>query len=133
MKRKQGKNEGLFFCDFIAEKEASGLSKQSIINYKKVYASYKAKTNRKISQSSISNWIHKMISKKMNPISINFYIAQMKVFVNWLIKNGYCDAFEINLIKTQEPQMKTLSDEEIAELKEIYATIEVAFNKYLTV
>lgn len=118
MKRKQGKNEGLFFCDFIAEKEASGLSKQSIINYKKVYAAYKAQTNRKISQISISNWIHKMISKKMNPISINFYIAQMKVFVNWLIKNGYCDAFEISLIKTQEPQLKTLSDEEIEILLE---------------
>ena len=59
-----------------------------------------------------------MISKKMNPISINFYIAQMKVFVNWLIKNGYCDAFEISLIKTQEPQLKTLSDEEIEILLE---------------
>lgn len=49
MKRKQGKNEGLFFCDFITEKEASGLSKQSIINYKKVYAAYKSKTTRKLS------------------------------------------------------------------------------------
>ena len=114
MKRKQGKNEGLFFCDFIAEKEASGLSKQ----YKKVYAAFKSQTTRNLSQSSVSAWIYKMIHKKMNPISINFYIAQIKVFVNWLIKNGYCEAFEINLIKTQEPQMKTLSDEEVEILLE---------------
>lgn len=118
MKRKQGKNEGLFFCDFIAEKEASGLSKQSIINYKKVYAIFKHQMNRKICYDSVSRWIRKLIDKGMNPISINFYITQLKVFVNWLIKIGYCEPFEISNIKTQEAQIKTLSDEEIEKLLE---------------
>lgn len=59
-----------------------------------------------------------MMDKGMNPISINLYITQLKVFVNWLIKNGYCDHFEINNIKTQEGQIKTLSDEEIDKLLE---------------
>ena len=89
-----------------------------LLTTKKVYAAYKSQTNRKISKSSISNWIHKMIHKGMNPISINFYITQIKVFANWLIKNEYCEPFEIKLIKTQEAQIKTLSDEEVEMLLE---------------
>lgn len=57
-----------------------------------------------------------MIDSGMNPISINFYISQIRVFVYWLVKNGHCERFDIKKIKTQEPQLKTLSDEEITTL-----------------
>ena len=108
IKRKQTDDEGLLFYEFIVEKESSGLSKKSIKNYKEVYSLYVKEVGKKISSESITNWIHKMIDSGKNPISINYYICQIRVFAYWLIKSGHCEAFEIKKIKTQEPQLKTI-------------------------
>lgn len=113
VKRKHTNDEGLLFCDFVVEKEASGLSKKSIDNYKEVYARFVHEVGQKISKNSIYQWVHMLISSGMNPISINYYINQIRVFVNWLISNGYCESFEIKKIKTQQPQIKTISEEDI--------------------
>ena len=80
IKRIQSDYESLFFCDFVSEKEALGLSKQTIDNYKQVYDLFRRQTGQKISQDSISKWVHMMIKGDMNPITINYYIGQLKVF-----------------------------------------------------
>ena len=118
IKLRRHDNECLLFFDFISEKEAYGLSKQSIENYKKVYDAFRHQMGQNITQESINKWIHMMINKCMNPISINFYISQIRVFAYWLIKNGYCKEFEIKKIKTQEPQVKTIPDNDVKILLE---------------
>ena len=118
VKRKQADNEVLFFLNFIAEKEASGLSKKSVDNYKEVYSRFTKEIGEKISKESINKWIHMMIKNEMNPISINYYINQIRVFSYWLMNNGYIDKFEIKKLKTQEPQLKTISEEEMVVLLE---------------
>ena len=40
VKQKHANNEAILFCDFVVEKEASGLSKKSIDNCKDVYARF---------------------------------------------------------------------------------------------
>ena len=112
------RDEGLLFCEFINEKEAIGLSKQSITNYKKVYKIFVKQIGKKIDKNSFEKWVHMMIYSGMNSISINFYITQLKVFVNWLIQYGYCEPFVIKKIRTQEPPLKILNDEEIGLLLE---------------
>lgn len=113
IKRKHTNDEGLLFCDFIAEKEASGLSKKSIQNYIDVYKRFKREMNSNISKESIQFWIKNYVESGMNPISINFYINQIKVFANWLMSNGFIEAFVIKPLKHQESQIKTLTDDEL--------------------
>ena len=118
IKRKHTNDEGLFFYEFVSEKEASGLSKKSIQNYKDVYARFVREQGQPITKNSVNSWIRSMQQNGMNPISINFYIVQLRVFANWMMKSGYCEYFVIKKIKTQEPQIKTIPDNEVAILLE---------------
>ena len=113
IQKRHTSNEGFLFADFIAEKEASGLSKKSIQNYRDVYDRFVKEIGQKISKESIQQWVHLLLSKKMNHISINYYLNQIRVFANWLIENGYCKSFVIKKIKSQEPQIKTIPDDDI--------------------
>ena len=98
VKLKSTVNEVIFFKNFIVEKEALGLSKKSIENYKKVYSKFTKDIGEKISKESISKWIQMMMSSDMNSISVNFYIVQIRVFAYWLMNNGYCERFVIKKI-----------------------------------
>ena len=118
VKRKYANSEAFLLADFIAEKEASGLSKKSIQNYEKVHARYVHEIGKPLSKKSINEWIHLMFSHKMNPISINFYINQIRVFAYWLMSKGYLERFEIKKLKTQEPPVRIVSDEDISVLLE---------------
>ena len=95
------------------EKEASGLSKKSIKNYKDVYDRYTRDVGQPISKNSVNNWIHLLLERGMNPISINYYINQIRVFSYWLIENNYIESFTIRKIKTQEPQIKTIPEQDV--------------------
>lgn len=118
VKRKHANSEAFYFADFIAEKEASGLSKKSIQNYVDVRLKYMREIGKTLSEENIKEWVHMMLSNKMNPISINFYINQIRVYAYWLMSKGYLKEFEIKKLKTQEPQIKTISDEDIQILLE---------------
>jgi len=118
VKRKHANSEAFYFADFIAEKEASGLSKKSIQNYIDVHSKYIREVGNTLSEETIKEWVHTMLSNKMNPISINFYINQIRVYAYWLMNKGYLNGFEIKKLKTQEPQIKTITDEDIRKLLE---------------
>lgn len=118
VKRKHANSEAFLFADFIAEKEASGLSKKSIQNYETVHSRYLREIGKPLSKKTINDWVHLMFVNKMNPISINFYINQIRVYAFWLMNKGYLERFEIKKLKTQEPPIKIVSDEDIAKLLE---------------
>ena len=87
IKRKIINDETLLFVDSIVEKEASGLSKKSVQNYREVYERFRHEINDKLSKESINKWVQSLIKKGMNPISINYFITQIRVFAYWLIEN----------------------------------------------
>lgn len=118
IKRKLTFDLDLLFCEFLAEKETLGLSKRTLQNYESSYKKYVSEIGKTISKESIEKWIKSLIDKKMNPISINHYVTHLRVFAYWFMNKGYCRPFVVKKIKTQEPQLKTLSDEEIVVLLE---------------
>lgn len=113
IKRKHIDNTGLLFCDFIAEKEAEGLSKKSLDNYREVFHRYTLEIGKPLSKESITEWVKKFVDNGTNPISINFYLNQIRVFVNWLSKNGHIKPFVIKKMKCQEAQIKVFTDDEM--------------------
>ena len=118
IRRKIDRNESILFSDFIVEKEAHGLALKSIENYKKVYERYCKEIGEDITEKSVLKWIKYLKDKKIDTISINFYIVQLRVFAYWLMKHGYLDGFEIKKLKAQEPQVKTIPEEDILVLLE---------------
>ena len=104
---------GLLFCNFIAEKEACGLSKKTIENYKESYFRYCKEIGLDISKDLIQKWVQLFLAKGMNHISINHYLNHLRVFVYWLMDNDYIERFEIKSLKNQEPQLKTFTDDEL--------------------
>lgn len=114
--RKNLEDSTFLFTEFISEKIALGLSSSSIANYEEVHRRFKQEMNMPISRESIQSWIHLLIGKKMNPISINFYLVQIRVYAYWLMKNGHIELFVIKLLKSQEPGLKTISDEDLLKL-----------------
>ena len=104
---------GLLFCDFITEKEASGLSNKSIQNYKEAYHRYCKEIGPSIDKESVQKWVQFLLSKSMNHISINHYLNHLRVFAYWLMKNESIERFEIKPLKSQEAKLKTFSDDEL--------------------
>jgi integrase/recombinase XerD len=114
--RKILEDSNFLFSEFISEKIALGLSSSSIANYEVVHRRFKQEINLPISKDSIQSWIHLLINKGMNPISINFYLVQIRVYAYWLMANEHIDRFTIKTLKRQEPGLKTISDEELLKL-----------------
>jgi integrase/recombinase XerD len=114
--RKNIEDSTFLFAEFIAEKIAQGLSNSSISNYEVVHKRYMKEMKVPISKESIQDWIHLLLNKKMNVISINFYVVQLRVFAYWLMENHHIDKFIIKTLKSQEPGLKTITDEDLLKL-----------------
>ncbi len=114
--RKNVEDSTFLFSEFISEKIALGLSSSSIKNYKVVHKRYMQEMKVSVSKQSIQDWIHLLLSKKMKPISINFYLVQIRVYAYWLMANEHIDRFTIKTFKRQEPGLKTISDEALLKL-----------------
>lgn len=128
---KISEDSSFLFSLFIDEKESNGLSPKSIKNYKDVFARYQKEINKPISKESIQEWIHFLLSRKMNPISINFYIVQIRTYAYWLMNNGHIQRFHIKPLKKQEPQLKVFSNEDLLKLLEKPST-KASFPTYRT-
>ena len=97
--RKNVEDSTLFFSEFISEKIALGLSSSSIDNYEVVHKRFLQEMKVPISKQSIQDWIQLLLSKKMKPISINFYLVQIRVYAYWLMANEHIDRFTIKTLK----------------------------------
>ncbi len=118
IKRKHTNKEGLFFYDFLSEKESSGLSKKTLQNYLESYLRFKREVGKAINEDSIKEWTIKMLSESMNAISINYYLRHIKVFVNWLSRKGLIEKIKIDTLRNQESQLKIVTDNELEVLCE---------------
>lgn len=112
------------FEDFIAEKEAHGISPATIRCYRQSFNKFidfigNDITGNTIKQASIFKWIGTMRQDEISHNSINHYLRDVRTFLYWCMKSdrGYITpSFEIREIRGQEEPPKTYSDDEQEEL-----------------
>lgn len=107
---------------YIQEKEANGLSANTIRNYNlswKVFSDYANLTYpSELTQDLIYAWFGHMRKEEIAPASQNHYARDIRAFINWLAKNDYCQKVEIKEVRAQEEQPKFYKDEDLALLLE---------------
>lgn len=116
------------FEEFIVEKQAHNLSADTLRNYNLSYNLFyefhnftEDTTTDEISQSHFYKWINTMKLEGVKPVSINSYLRNMRVFLNWCMDadRKYIDPpFKIEMLEKQEEPPKHFTDEEISALLE---------------
>ena len=112
--------------EFIIEKKVNNLVQESIDCYIKCFRKLMRFLEPKnivncneITESVINQWILSMKENEdIKDITINHYISNTRVFLNWLIEKGCCDDFPIKLLKLQEETVITYTDDELNTLLE---------------
>lgn len=111
------------FHSFIEDKQARNLSKTSIIDYEdsfRYFMNYfgfdEYTPIHEINESMFKQWTRDMLERDIRPSSINRYLRDCKVFVNWCINNAllFLPSFKIDMVKGQEGTVKAFPDDDIA-------------------
>lgn len=97
-----------------------GVQKPTLENYEVTYAVFLRDTGlsesspiRFITEEVVVSWINLMKANNVRLSSINHYISDIRVFLNWCMKQDYIRKFKISLIKGQESIMRYYTDEEL--------------------
>lgn len=112
------------FIDFIREKKINNLSEYSIIAYENCYKKLLSFIGenllcKDITEKVIQDWTFEMLENEdIKHITINYYLRNSKVFLNWCMDRGYIEDFKIKLLKGQEETIKVFTDEEVKLLLE---------------
>ena len=109
------------FEEFIIEKEAHNLAKDTIDNYKtsfKIFCNFYSiddfTTLEVIEPSLFYKWINTMKQNDVKPTTINHYLRDTRAFFYWCMRRGYIEEdFKIEMVKGQEEQLKLFSDDEL--------------------
>lgn len=115
------------FDDFIAEKVALGLSKDTLRNYKQSFKQFmvfndfdETEKTDSIDKNIFFHWIGDMRLEGVRDTSINHYLRDLRAFCYWCMEDGrnYITPFKIEMVKIQEEDYKDkmFSDEEIDKL-----------------
>ena len=132
MKHKLRKNNndsaapiGEVFAEFIAQKEAQGLSNSSLRNYKQSYGYFLDFHDitddtpiTSIQPKHFFQWMNTLRLDGVRYTSINHYLRDCRAFFYWAMEHHYIEEFSIELMKGQEELPKMFSDEDIAKLLE---------------
>jgi integrase/recombinase XerD len=108
------------FEDFIAEKEAHGLSPATITGYRGSFEKFKGfmgdnNTGDTINETSIFKWIGTMRNDGIKHTSINHYLRDVRAFLYWCmdISREYISPpFKITQVKGQDEGLKLFTEEE---------------------
>lgn len=109
------------FEEFIQEKEASGLSKSTVRNYKQSYEMFYKYSEfdgntliDDIDIRMIYKWTTHMRENEVRPQSINHYLRDLRTFFNWCAENERIqEPLKIKEVKAQDELMKMYPDEDI--------------------
>lgn len=111
------------FQSFIEDKQARNLSKTSLIDYEDSFRYFMNYFNfdeytplYQVNEQMFKKWTLDMLQRDISPSSINRYLRDCKVFVNWCINNAllFLPSFKIDMVKGQEGVVKAFPDEDIA-------------------
>lgn len=110
------------FEEFMEERQAANLSKDTLRNYQKSYDLFYNYHNlnstsllEQIDMSMFYKWINHMKQNEIRPQSINHYLRDLRSFFNWCNRNKDTD-IHIKEIEAQEDLPKMYSDDDIQTL-----------------
>ena len=133
-KRKVGMNNekhvvsiGEAFEYFILDKQAKNLSSYSIRNYKQAYECFlhieldddDSLDISELYKLYVDQWKATMIQSDMRYATINTFIGNFRVFLNWCMEDERKliePRYKVELIKGQEPLPKIFTDDEVEAL-----------------
>lgn len=109
------------FQQFLEDKQAHNLSKASLWDYEDSfrylmnYGNFDETTPLSdVTTSLFKKWTIDMLERDLKPTSINRYLRDCKVFLNWCIKNALLfTEVQIDMVKGQEAGIKNFSDEDL--------------------
>lgn len=111
------------FMEFIEEKQCKNLAAKSILDYEKTFYAFMNHFNfdeytpvSVITEDIYRKWTKSMLERELKPNSINRYLGDARVFVNWLYNkpNPYIyTPIKINLVQGQDTGVKAFPDDEL--------------------
>lgn len=109
------------FQDFIEDKQAHNLSKSSMQDYEDSFryfmnfCQFDEYTPLYIVNSDLfKKWTIDLLDRDIKPTSINRYLRDCKVFLNWCLNNALIyNEIQIDAVKGQEEPIKCFSDDDL--------------------
>lgn len=116
------------FDEYIMEKEARNLSPKTLRNYQDTFSVFmnfnefdRDTEAEEVTQKHIYHWIGTMKQSGVKPTSINHYLRDMRAFLYWCMDEDRAyisKRFKVQMVESQEEQLKLFTDEELALLLE---------------
>lgn len=110
------------FQDFLEDKKSHNLSKSSMQDYEDSfryfmnYCQFDQYTPlHEVNSEIFKKWTIDMLDRDIRPTSINRYLRDCKVFLNWCLNNALIyDEIKIDAVKGQEEPIKCFSDDDLS-------------------
>ena len=117
MKVQRNSTEDLstWFQEFLEEKKFEGVSTYTLRDYDAAYTVFRREGGNRLDQDCIHDFIS-YLNECGSTRSINHYLRALRVFANWCSDKGYIEPIKIKLIKIQEKNIETYSEEECKKL-----------------
>lgn len=113
------------FADFIETKTADNLSASTVKNY--VYTFEKFFSYNEfaedelcsvLDEGKINKWKNHLLKEDISFQSVNHYVRDIKTFLTYCWKMGYCEKFEVQQVRGQEQSIKYYTADEMEALLE---------------
>lgn len=109
------------FYQFLDDKRAHNLANISIRGYEDSFRYFMTFFDfdeytpiHEVTSQLFQQWTIDMLDRDVKPISINRYLRDCKVFVNWCMNNALLfNDVKIDMVKVQEAPIKAFSDEDL--------------------
>lgn len=109
------------FQEFLEDKRAHNLSKSSMLDYEDSfryfmnYCQFDEYTPLyQVNSELFRKWTIDMLDRDIKPTSINRYLRDCKVFLNWCLNNALIyNEIQIDAVKGQEEPIKCFSDDDL--------------------
>lgn len=109
------------FQQFMEDKRARNLSKSSMLDYEDSFRYFMNYTGFdeltplfEVNSDIFKRWTLDMLDRDIKPTSINRYLRDCKVFLNWCTNNALLfNEVEITMVKGQEEPLKCFSDDDL--------------------
>lgn len=110
------------FQSFIEDKQAHNLAKSSIIDYEDSFRYFmnffefdEYTPLHIVNNEMFKKWTLDMLERDIKPTSINRYLRDCKVFLNWCTNNALLfTQIQIDVVKGQEEPIKCFPDNDLA-------------------
>lgn len=116
------------FANFMAEKEAQGVSQATLRNYQQSYDYFcqfngltDETTADEVGEQAIYKWINLMKQNGAKVSSINHYLRDVRTFLYWAMvepREYITPSFKVKMVSGQEETIKLFSDDDILLLLE---------------